>query len=217
MIEKNVRKILSQLPEGVELVAATKKRSIDEILRAIDAGVKIVGENYVQEAERKYKVIGPRVKWHMIGHLQKNKVKKAVEIFDMIHTVDSFSLAQCISKACARIGKVMPILIEINIGRESQKAGVFPEDVQQLANSIVELPYVRLSGVMSMGPLVDNPEKIRYYFRNVRDIFNRLKSELVMVDYFKYLSLGMSDTYRIAVEEGANMVRIGTAIFGPRQ
>ena len=131
MIQQNVHRILDQLPQGVELVAAAKYRQPDEIREAIEAGVKMVGENYVQEAEQAFQIIGNRARWHMIGHLQRNKVKKAVMIFDMIETVDSIAIAREIDKSCAQIGKVMPVLIEINSGREKQKTGVLPEEVEQ--------------------------------------------------------------------------------------
>ena len=127
MIKQNVEQILSELPDGVELVAAAKARTPEEILQAVEAGIKIIGENYVQEAERAYTVAGKRAQWHLIGHLQRNKVKKAVNIFDMIETVDSVEIAREIDKRCAQIGKTMPVLIEINSGREKQKSGVFPK------------------------------------------------------------------------------------------
>ncbi len=123
MIKQNVDQILSELPDGVQLVAAVKARAPEEILEAVESGVKILGENYVQEAERIYEIIGNKAKWHFIGHLQKNKVKKTVKLFDMIETVDSLELAREIDKRCAQIGKVMPVLVEINSGREEQKSG----------------------------------------------------------------------------------------------
>ncbi len=127
-IKQNVQQILNELPEGVQLVAASKTRTPAEILEAVDAGVQLIGENYIQEAEKAYAVVGNRAIWHFIGHLQRNKVKKAVRLFDMIETVDSREIAREIDKRCAEIGKVMPILIEVNIGEEPQKAGALPED-----------------------------------------------------------------------------------------
>ena len=133
MIEKNIKKIMSELPEGVELVAAAKERTPEEIKRAIAAGICCVGENYIQEAEEAFRFIGRAIRWHFIGHLQKNKVKKAVRIFDMIETVDSIELAEEIEKRSATAGRRMSVLIEVNSGREPQKFGVLPEDVEALA------------------------------------------------------------------------------------
>ncbi|MBW2609569.1 MAG: YggS family pyridoxal phosphate-dependent enzyme [Deltaproteobacteria bacterium] len=217
MIKENVRKILSELPEGIQLVGAAKTRTPEEIQEAIDAGLSIFGENYVQEAERAFQVIGQKAKWHMIGHLQSNKAKKAVRIFDMIETVDSIKLAKAIDKACRKIEKVMPGLIEINSGEEPQKAGVMPEDAVSLVKEISELGNIRIMGLMTMGPFSGDPEDARPYFIKTREIFEDIrKMDLAGVE-MKYLSMGMSNSYRVALEEGANMVRIGTKIFGERQ
>ncbi len=216
MIEQNIRQILSELPNGVELVAAAKTRSPEEILRAVQAGVRNVGENYVQEAERAYEVVGNRAKWHLIGHLQRNKVKKAVSVFDVIETVDSVEIAREIDKRCAQINKTMPVLIEINSGREKQKSGVLPEEAELLVREISGLPNIRIMGLMTMGPRFGDPENSRPYFTETRRIFESLK-ELDLPDVeMKYLSMGMSNSYRIALEEGANMVRIGSKLFGER-
>ena len=215
-IKQNVSQILSELPEGVQLVAAAKSRKPEEILEAIEAGVKIVGENYVQEAERAYELIANKAKWHFIGYLQKNKVKKAVKIFDMIETVDSFELAKEIDKRCAQIGKVMSVLIEVNIGREEQKTGVLPENTEQLAKEISALPNIRLIGLMTMGPLSGDPEDSRPYFVAMKKLFEEMKKLNLPNTEMKYLSMGMTNSYQIAPEEGANIVRIGTKIFGER-
>jgi len=215
-IKQNVSQILSELPEGVQLVAAAKTRKPEEILEAIEAGIKIVGENYVQEAERAYELIGNKAKWHFIGYLQKNKVKKAVKIFDMIETVDSFELAKEIDKRCAQIGKVMSVLIEVNIGREAQKTGVLPENTEQLAKEISALPNIRLMGLMTMGPLSGDPEDSRPYFVAMKKLFEKMKKVEQPNTEMKYLSMGMTNSYKIAPEEGANIVRIGTKIFGER-
>ena len=175
MIRQNVTKILNELPDGVQLVAAAKTRQPEEILEAIEAGIKIVGENYVQEAERAYEIVDNRAKWHFIGSLQKNKVKKAVRLFDMIETVDSVGLAREIDKRCAQIGKVMPVLIEVNSGREKQKSGVLPENAEQLVKEISAFPNIRVMGLMTMGPRFGNPEDSRPYFVETRRIFNRIK------------------------------------------
>ncbi len=216
MIEDNVKKILEELPAGVELEAAAKTRTPEEILMAAKAGVRIIGENYIQEARAAYEVVGNRVKWHFIGHLQKNKVKKAVEIFDMIETVDSFELAEEIDKRCGQQGKVMPILIEINSGREPQKFGVLPEETEDLIRKMSALKNIQIQGLMTMGPMFGNPEDARPYFVETRKLFERIKSLNLPVVEMKYLSMGMTNSYRVAIEEGANLVRIGTKIFGPR-
>ncbi|MFC1933399.1 YggS family pyridoxal phosphate-dependent enzyme [Chloroflexota bacterium] len=216
MIKQNVNQILSELPEGVQLVAAAKTRRPEEILEAVEAGVKIVGENYVQEAERAYEVVGNRVKWHFIGHLQKNKVKKAVGIFDMIETVDSVEIAREIDKRCAQIGKIMLVLIEVNSGREKQKSGIVPEDVERLAEEISALPNIKIIGLMTMGPRFGNPEDSRPYFVETRKIFEKIKKFSLPDIEMKYLSMGMTNSYQVAIEEGANVVRLGNMIFGER-
>jgi len=215
-IKENILKLLDELPTGVELVAAAKDRTPEEVLQAVEAGIKTIGENYVQEAERAYAAIGNRVKWHMIGHLQKNKVKKAVALFDMIETVDSVAIAQEIDKRCAGISKVMPVLVEVNSGREKQKSGVLPEDAEELIRDISSLPNIKVMGLMTMGPRFGNPEDSRPYFVITRQLFERIKALKLPNVEMRYLSMGMTNSYHIALEEGANLVRIGTKIFGER-
>jgi len=216
MIKQNVSQILGELPDGVQLVAAAKTRQPEEVLEAVESGVKIVGENYVQEAERVHEVVGNRARWHFIGYLQKNKVKKAVRIFDMIETVDSVEIAREIDKRCAQIGKVMPVLIEVNSGREKQKSGVLPESVEQLAREISAFQNIRLMGLMTMGPRFGNPEDSRPYFVETKRIFEKIrKLDLPNIE-MKYLSMGMTNSYKVAIEESANIVRIGSRIFGER-
>lgn len=217
MIKENAKRLLKELPKGVQLVAAAKTRTPEEILEAIEAGISIIGENYVQEAERAFRVIGNRAKWHMIGHLQTNKAKKAVKIFDMIETVDSVKIAKAIDKECAKMGKIMPVLIEINSAEEPQKAGILPDEAIVLIKEISQLKNIRIEGLMTMGPFVDDPEQLRPYFRKTKELFEEIKKMNIPNVEMKYLSMGMSDSYKIAIEEGANIVRIGTKIFGPRQ
>jgi len=217
MIKENVQKILKELPPGVELIAAAKARTPQEILEAVEAGIKIVGENYVQEALEAFNLIGRRVKWHFIGHLQKNKVKKAVEIFDMIETVDSLRIAEEIDKRSAEAGREMPILIEINSGREEQKFGVLPEDAEGFLRELTWLKNLNVEGLMTMGPFTGDPEDARPYFKETKKIFDRIKARNLAGLEMKYLSMGMTNSYLVAIEEGANMVRIGTKIFGPRE
>lgn len=216
MIKDNIQKILSQIPGSVIVVAAAKTRTPAEITEAIEAGISAIGENYVQEAERACGQIGSKATWHMIGHLQTNKAKKAARIFDMIQTVDNFKLASAINQACQEAGKRMPILIEVNSGQEAQKAGVVPGDLLKLITGIAALPSIQVSGLMTMGPLSGNPEDSRPFFRITRRLYEEIGSSgLANVD-MKFLSMGMSDSYRVAIDEGANMVRLGTCIFGER-
>jgi len=215
-IKENIGKLLKELPQGVELVAAAKGRAPDEVLQAVEAGVRVIGENYVQEAETACAAIGGRAAWHMIGHLQKNKVKKAVALFDMIETVDSIELAREIDRRCAEMGRVMPVLVEVNSGREEQKAGVLPENAEQLIKEISSLPNIKVMGLMTMGPRFGDPEDSRPYFVITRRLFDRIKDLKLANVEMKYLSMGMTNSYQIALEEGANLVRIGTKIFGER-
>lgn len=216
MIKENVQKVLSELPEGVELEAAVKSRTTEEIIEAINAGVRIIGENYVQEAERAFEVIGNRARRHFIGHLQKNKIKKAVKIFDMIETIDSIEMAQQIDKVCSEENKLMQVLIEINSGTEKQKFGVLPEDTENLIIGLSSLDTVKVMGLMTMGPITGDAEGARPYFITTKRLFDSLrKANIPNVD-MKYLSMGMSNSYKVAIEEGANIIRIGTKIFGER-
>lgn len=216
MIKENVQKIFSELPDGVELEVACKTRAHSEILEAIDAGVKIIGENYVQEAEPAFKAIGNKARWHFIGHLQKNKVNKAVNIFDMIETVDSIELALEINKASLKKNKIMPVLVEVNSGREKQKFGVLPEDTEELVKRLSMLDNIKVAGLMTMGPMSGDPESARPYFIETNKIFKKIKDLNLPNVEIKYLSMGMSNSYKVAIEEGANIVRLGTNIFGPR-
>ncbi|RJR41596.1 MAG: YggS family pyridoxal phosphate-dependent enzyme [Desulfobacteraceae bacterium] len=217
MIRERVKKILGELPPGVRLVGAAKTRTPEEIMEAIDGGLEIVGENYVQEAERAVAAIGRKVKWHMIGHLQTNKARKAVQIFDMVETVDSMRLAAEIDRCCEKIGKTMPVLIEINSGGEERKSGVLPEKSIQLIEEVAGLPRVKIMGLMTMGPVSEDPEESRPYFRKTRELFEQVKKLRIPGAEMSCLSMGMSGSYRVALEEGANLVRIGELIFGERK
>ena len=215
-IAQNVARLIQELPHGVRLLAAAKTRTPAEVRQAVAAGITIIGENYVQEAEAARPTVGPGVAWHFIGHLQKNKVKKAVELFDMIETVDSAALAREIHRRCSQIGRTMPVLIEVNSGREPQKSGVFPEDAEALVSEIAPLGNIRIMGLMTMGPLVADPGELRPCFSATRQLFERIRSLNIPNVTMEYLSMGMTDSYRLAVEEGANLVRIGSLIFGKR-
>jgi len=215
-VKNNVTSILRSLPEHVQLVAAAKTRTHDEVQAVVRAGVKVIGYNYVQEAEQMYSHIGNKVQWHLIGHLQRNKAKKAIQLFDMIETIDSVRIAETVDKCCAVENKIMPVLVEINSAREENKAGVLPEDVDDLINHIHTFPNIKIQGLMTMGAYWAEAEQMRSYFRETKAVFDRLKEAHIPNVEMRYLSMGMSDSYHIAIEEGANMVRIGTKLFGER-
>lgn len=198
------------------LVGATKTRTPEEILEAVDAGLAVIGENYAQEAEEKAGILGSRVKYHFIGHLQRNKVRKLVAFVDMVETMDSVRLAEEINKRCEAMGREMSVLIEINSGRESQKAGVLPEDAEALIREISQFPRVKIRGLMTMGPMFGDPENARPFFVETRRVFEEVRSKGIPEVDMRYLSMGMSNSYRVAIEEGANIVRIGTRLFGER-
>ncbi len=216
MIAENVRRLLEEVPKGVRVEAAAKTRTPEEISQAVAAGIGIIGENYVQELLRVRAAVAGNPKWHFIGHLQTNKVRKVVEAVDMIETVDSRRLAEEIEKRAGAAGRVMEILLEVNSGREEQKAGVFPENVRALVEGIVSLPHIAVRGLMTMGPLAGDPEEARPYFRATRELFEELRRNPVPGAEMEILSMGMTNSYRVAISEGANLVRIGTGIFGLR-
>ena len=226
-ISANYARIARQIPDGVTIVVSCKTRTAEEIEEVIDAGGTDIGENYVQEAGQIYSALrkkATKVRWHMIGHLQTNKINKALRIFDIIQTIDSLEKAIAVDKRVQGAGqKIVPIYIEINIGSEDSKAGIrpaehelFEEYIEKLVRDMSDLSHLRLEGLMTMGPRFGNPEDVRPYFRRARRIFERIKGlDLPNVD-MKYLSMGMTNSYKVAIEEGSNMVRIGTAIFGKR-
>lgn len=205
MITENLARL--GIPSNVKLIVVTKTRTVEEIKEAIDSGVTCIGENRVQEAKEKFPLL-PKVEKHMIGSLQTNKVKLAVELFDMIQSVDSFKLAEEIDKRCGAIGKIMPVLIEVNIGDELSKHGIRLENVESFVKEIPQLKNINVQGLMCVAPLV-NPEETRPYFKKMKQAFDSVHG-------LKWLSMGMSNDYKIAIEEGSNMVRIGTLIFGER-
>jgi pyridoxal phosphate enzyme (YggS family) len=211
-----VKHILETLPADVTLVAAAKSGSVEQVRAAIRAGVTSVGHNYVQEAARMIPLIQEPVRWHMIGHLQRNKVKRAVRLFGMIETLDSWRLAREIERCCAAIDTVMPVLVEVNSGREASKTGVLPEEVDEFVRKVSELPHLRVQGLMTMGPRFGNPEDARPCFTATREAFERLAAASIPNVDMRYLSMGMSNSYQVAIQEGANMVRLGTLLFGQR-
>ncbi|MBD3309840.1 YggS family pyridoxal phosphate-dependent enzyme [Candidatus Woesearchaeota archaeon] len=243
-VKENVAYVRNKVPKEVVIVAAAKKQSIRKILEAADAGIRIIGENYVQEAEHVHDHIKdmPGVELHCIGPLQSNKVRKAVKIFDMIQTVDSLKLAKEIDKRAAGLNKPgaegmpaaekkpegtggpslgspgsrYPILLQVNIGKEESKSGVMPEDCAELARDISSLGNLRIMGLMAIPPYFAQPEYGRGYFREMKQLFDTLAMTEIPGVEMRWLSMGMSPDYEIAVQEGANMVRIGTAFFGER-
>lgn len=210
MLQNRIDEITGKLNKGVQLIAVSKTYGPELINEAIDCGITDIGENKVQEILAKYDYVKP-VRWHFIGHLQTNKVKQIVDKIYMIHSVDSLHLALEISK---RASKPVNVLIQVNAAGETQKYGVAPKEVKALASEIVNLPNIKLRGLMHIAPASDNPEDVRVYFKEVKKIFDELK--LQYGEEFDTLSMGMSNDYLVAMEEGSNCVRIGTAIFGQR-
>jgi PLP dependent protein len=201
-------------PAGVRLIAVSKTQAPEQIRAAMDAGQDLFGENYLQEARDKIALLGRRVGWHLIGHLQTNKAKAAVELFDLIHAVDRLKLAQALDTAAARLGKVQDILVQVNQAGEDTKSGVAEAAAPDLVREVARLEHLRLLGLMTMPPWFPDPEEARPYFRALRELRDRLReaSGLPLPE----LSMGMSGDYAVAVEEGATLVRVGTAIFGHR-
>ena len=206
-----VKQYLINIPNNVVLVAAAKTRTLEEVQTAISAGIQHIGENYLQEGEKIIPQLKNQVKWHFIGKLQKNKAKKAVQLFDVIETVDSCKLAKEINKRAEQINKIQEIFIEINIAGEKEKSGITPDSVAELMECVQNLQNINLTGFMTMGPPVSEPEQLRPYFKKAFAIFSEYKTEKL-----RFLSMGMTDSYKVAIEEGANIVRIGTGLFGPR-
>jgi len=213
MIGKNVHQVMKVLPPSVTLMAVTKQRGVDEISKAIAAGVSIIGENYVQEASEKYPQIKNAEK-HFIGHLQRNKVKKALEIFDWIDSVDSIELAREISKRAAR---PVSVLVQVNAGAEEQKSGVKPSEALPLIKEISALPNILVKGLQVVAPIPSIAEDSRPYFREMKRLFDGISKEHIPNAEMKVLSMGMSSDYLVAVQEGSTLVRIGEGIFGSRK
>ncbi|MEN6370360.1 MAG: YggS family pyridoxal phosphate-dependent enzyme [Thermotogota bacterium] len=217
-IEERVREVLGRIPARVAVVAAAKTRTPDEIRKALAGGIRAVGENYVQEAEVAQNALGrSAAEWHLIGALQRNKAKDAVRLFDLIQTVDSVRLAEKLDAEGRKIGRVVSILIEVNSGREPQKAGVLPEDVEAFAREIAGFSSIEVRGLMTLGPALCAPGALRLFFAETKRRFDELTRLELPNARMTILSMGMSDSYREAIDEGASMVRLGTALFGPRR
>jgi pyridoxal phosphate enzyme (YggS family) len=220
-IRSTYETIRRSVPAHVAIVLACKKRHPDEVRAVIEAGATDLGQNYVQEAESSIEALGDQAaaaRWHMIGPLQKNKINKALRLFDVVQTVSSTKQAREIQKRAAALGKHLSVYIEVNIGEESAKSGVPPErdDIVLLAREIAPMENLHLEGLMTMGPFYDDPEAIRPYFRKTREIYDHIRSLGEPGMDLSVLSMGMSDSYEVAIEEGSNMIRLGTIVFGPR-
>lgn len=222
----NYRSILSRIDEAaakagrdarhVKLLAAAKSQSIEAIQSAIAAGVTLIGENYVQEAQAKKEQIPSPVEWHMIGHLQRNKARAAVELFDVIETLDSARLARELDKEGASRGKTVRTLVEINLAGEESKSGIAKNQVKNLFDEVGKLAHVAVEGLMTVPPFRENPEEVRGYFRELCELREELIELRIPNVELKELSMGMTHDYTVAIQEGATIVRIGTALFGPR-
>jgi pyridoxal phosphate enzyme (YggS family) len=186
------------------------------VRQAIEAGVKILGENYVQEAQKKIEVLGHNVAWHFIGHLQTNKAKAAVRLFDLIHSVDSVNLAQELNKQAQEQGKVLPVLLQVNLSGETTKFGTPEKQISEIIEKLSAMEGLLVKGLMTMPPYFEDPEASRPYYVELRKLSESLAQQKLSRILIEELSMGMSNDFEVAVEEGATLVRIGTAIFGPR-
>jgi len=202
---------------SVDLVVVTKTVGVDMIRQAVAAGALTLGENRIQEAKEKIEKLGPIASWHLIGRLQSNKARHAVRLFDLIHSVDSLDLAMEIDKQAAKIGKVQDVLVEVNLSGEASKAGVASEDTLALIKGAARLKNIAIKGLMTMPPFSDSPEDSRPYFKRLRELSDSVARENIPGISMKELSMGMSGDFEVAIEEGATMVRVGTAIFGQRK
>jgi len=204
-------------PETVRLVAVSKTIPSETVKKAIDVGADILGENYIQEARNKFNDLSSYpVSWHFIGHLQTNKAKYAVRIFDLIHSVDSFKLAIELDKQGNKIDKIQNILIQVNVADESSKSGISVQDTLNLVKEISVLNNLAIKGLMTMPPFFNAPEKVRPFFKNLRNLRDQISKEAIDNVAMDELSMGMTGDFEVAIEEGATLVRIGTAIFGER-
>ncbi|MDX2031085.1 MAG: YggS family pyridoxal phosphate-dependent enzyme [Blastocatellia bacterium] len=205
----------------VTLVAVSKTVAVDRIREAIAAGVRVLGENRVQEAAEKIPLLTPagmasRPAWHLIGRLQSNKARRAVELFDAIHSVDSLKLAVRLDGVAGELGKRLPVFIEVNLGGEESKAGLSSDEALSLCEALQRLPHLELRGLMTVPPFLEDPEALRPYFRRLRDLRDEARASGIVGPAFRDLSMGMSNDFEVAIEEGATLVRIGTALFGER-
>jgi pyridoxal phosphate enzyme (YggS family) len=204
-------------PDSIKLLAVTKTIPTEYIIKAIDAGITMFGENYVQEAKDKIAAIGSRVGWHMIGHLQTNKAKYAVNLFDYVHSVDRLELTQELNKRAGLINRKLNVLIEVNVSGEESKSGIPADDAPDLIKQIAGLENLAVRGLMTMAPYSNNPENARPYFSALRNLRDNISRQQISGIQMEELSMGMTDDFEVAIEEGATIVRIGRAIFGQRK
>lgn len=226
-VAANYRKIMDRIseaalkagrnPQEIKLLAAAKSQSIESIRAAIAAGVGLVGENYVQEAEHKRQAISQPVEWHMIGHLQRNKVPPALKTFDLVQSLDSAALALELEKEGKKRGKTVRTLVEVNLGDEQSKSGVAQDALVELLKRVGDLAHLRVEGFMAIPPFRENPEEVRPFFNALKNLQAELQCLKIPNVVLNELSMGMTHDYPVAVEEGATIVRIGTALFGPRK
>ena len=203
-------------PESIRLMAVSKTVEPERVRQAIAAGITLLGENYVQEAREKIPQIGLGVEWHMIGHLQTNKAKYVVTLFDWIHSVDRLELAQELDKRAGQNGRRLNVLIEVNVSGEASKSGAEPAQVLELAGQMAALPNLSVRGLMTMPPYSDEPETSRPYFQSLRKLRDEIKTASIPNVRMDELSMGMTDDFAVAIEEGATIIRVGRAIFGAR-
>ena len=227
-IQSNIKKIHDDIcaaaqksgrdASRVTLIAVSKRKPAEMIRQAIDAGHKGFGENYIQEAMEKIDLLGrDSATWHFIGHLQSNKAKFAVKYFDLIHTVDTVKLAKEINRQAEKIGKIQDILLQVNIALESTKSGAKENEIMDIAKQVCQFDNLRVSGLMCMPPFFDDPEEARAYFKNLKQISKKIELLNLPNTAMIHLSMGMSNDFTVAVEEGSTLVRVGTAIFGARE
>lgn len=226
-MKKNIERITARIaqaarqcgrnPDTIRLVAVSKTKPVEMVRAAIDAGAKIIGENYVQEAREKYHALGAHpVSWHFIGHLQSNKAKYVVRMFDLIHSVDSVKLARELDKQARNIDKIQNILIQVNIAQEAAKSGASAGDTRQLIEAIAPLSHVRIKGLMTLPPFFNDPLQARPYFKALRQLRDDIRGHDIPNVSLDELSMGMTGDFEVAIAEGATLVRIGTALFGRR-
>jgi len=203
-------------PAAVRLVAVSKSVGLEALREAVAAGQRLIGENYLQEAKDKIAALGPEVEWHFIGHLQSNKAKAAVGRFALIHSLDRLGLAEALETAAARQNRVQEVLVQVQVGGEASKSGVAPEAAADLLRELSRFPHLRVVGLMTLPPFLPDPEAVRPYFRALRELRDRLVAQGLADTGLPELSMGMSGDFEVAVEEGATLIRVGTALFGPR-